>query len=247
MATPAFRHMGGKARLRKWLVKHFPRRGARYIEPFAGKGNVFYLAYEQLTFSEWWLCDLFSTPFLTALQVVDLQQLPETVTRADFTQYATHPEEPIARVIEPRVTFAGKGYRAGYSGSSGTHVGYSGAAYRSVCGLAQTILRHPTVHIVEQPWEATLDGVTPQDFVYCDPPYWGVEANYANIDHALLVDRLNALPCRWALSGYEAPPYRGLLYRGHSTYERNSEIKSSNARERQPVIEHLWTSYSLEH
>ena len=50
--VPGFAYPGGKVRLRKWLVSMMPREGRRYIEPFAGRGNVFWLAACALRFRE---------------------------------------------------------------------------------------------------------------------------------------------------------------------------------------------------
>lgn len=58
MKTPSFRYMGGKARLASWLIGHFPKAGGRYVELFAGRGNVFFKARQSLDFKEWTLNDL---------------------------------------------------------------------------------------------------------------------------------------------------------------------------------------------
>lgn len=242
MKTPAFRHMGGKARLRKWLVQRFPDNGKIYLEPFAGKGNVFFWARQQLQFERWVLSDI-DVRFLRALTQADFSLLPKTVNRDDFNHWRTQ-DCDVSKLIEPRVTFAGKGYKYGYSGSSGTHVGYSGPTYRKVCERARELLGD--AQIVENHWEDTLNRLGGNDFVYLDPPYHGTEASYQNIDHARLVEALNNASFSWALSGYRNPFYdTRLIFRCRFEYERNSEIKSSNSRSREPVIETLWTNYDL--
>lgn len=240
MRTPSFRHMGGKARLRTWLVDQFPTSGLTYYEPFAGKGNVFFKARESLQFRLWHLNDL-DIGFLDALVRADLDQLPEEVTRETFRQWSVR-TDPIAKVIEPRVTFAGKGYPAGYSGTSGTHIGYSRKSYLPTCSRAQELLKG--VILTPWSWELVLNLATEGDFVYCDPPYLGTNACYANINHVELIEALNNLPCKWAISGYPSPLYDDKLdFINRTTYERNSEIKSSNSGGYESIVEVLWRNY----
>lgn len=242
MATPAFRHMGGKARLRKWLVQHFPDSGGVYLEPFAGKGNVFFEARQRLQFEQWVLADK-DVRFLRSLMWADFSMLPEVVSREDFNHWRSETCH-ISTLIEPRVTFAGKGYKYGYSGSSGTHVGYNGAVYRQVCKQARNLLAD--AQIIESCWEQSLILLGSNDFAYLDPPYYGTEASYSNIDHQRLVGTLNNAQFSWALSGYRNHIYDAQLeFKCRFEYERNSEIKGSNSRNREPVIETLWTNYEL--
>jgi site-specific DNA-adenine methylase len=151
-------------------------------------------------------------------------------------------QDPIALLIEPRVTFAGKGYPAGYSGSSGTHVGYVGTTYRTVCERARTLLAG--ADIINQGWQHALAQLGTTDFAYVDPPYYGTAASYPNIDHAALIDCLNAARFHWALSGYTNTLYeQQLKFVRHYTKERNSELKSSKSGHYEGVVEHLWTNY----
>lgn len=238
--------MGGKARLRKWLVSHFPDKGQFYIEPFAGKGNVFYEAVQRLRFTYWELSDIDSR-FLYCLRTADLDKLPETVSKDEFQTWKLRAVEgdPIAQLIEPRITFAGKGYTYGYSGHSGTHVGYSGTNYRKVCQEARRLLENVS-YVRQQDWRETLELADGECFVYLDPPYYGTTASYRNIDHYALIDVLNAAKYSWAISGYRNALYDSRLqFECRFEYERNSEIKSSNSRKREAVTEVLWTSYAL--
>lgn len=240
--TPAFRHIGGKARLRKWLVSNFPKDGRIYVEPFAGKGNVLYESKQRLYFKAWILSDV-DVRFLQSVKLADLSQLPETVDRETFHLYSMRASSGclITSLIEPRITFAGKGYAAGFSGSSGTHVGYSRQCYKAVCEKARELL--DGVDIVQQDWKYSLVGLGLEDFVYLDPPYFGTKSSYANIDHDELVWKLNSASYRWALSGYENEVYKSLRYVRKMSTERNSEIKSSNSRGFQSVTETLWMNY----
>lgn len=256
--TPSFRHVGGKARLRKWLVDHFPESGSFYEEPFAGKANVFFEAVQRLRFNYWILSDI-NTRFLDALLMADLSRLPESVTKESFADWRKRAEienDPVARVIEPRITFAGKGYAHGFSGTSGSHVGYNGVLYQATCQAARRLLTGAnggtatlrTVSVRQRDWRETFELASGEsgEFLYCDPPYYNTDAPYSQIDHQELVERLNAATFSWALSGYRNDLYDARLeFKCRFEYERNSEIKSSNSGKREPVIETLWTNYEL--
>lgn len=244
MKTPSFRYMGGKARLRSWLVGLFPANGRTYIEPFVGRGNVFFEAIQRVSYAKWMLSDL-DVHFLTALLRTDLSQLPEVVDRAVFNDLKTRHDD-IALLVEPRVTFAGKGYAAGFSGSSGTHVGYAKDNYLRVCESARALLSRPGVHVESRQW-TTLpwSDLTEEDFVYLDPPYFGTKASYPNIDHSELAAILRGARFRWALSGYANTNYEAQIgFVERFERERNSEIKSSNTHRASPVTEVLWTNYT---
>lgn len=121
--TPCFPIMGGKARLVDWLLNYFPKTGDRYVELFAGRANAFFAARQELIFRSWELQDL-DASFLVALKTADLEDLPTAVRQSDFEFWKQLAEEnyPIAKVIEPAITFSGKGYKHGYqSGTNNYH------------------------------------------------------------------------------------------------------------------------------
>ena len=68
---PAIPYPGGKARLAKQIISFLPPEGRTYIEPFAGRGNLFWAAVEAgLKFQRWWLNDLNTAPFFEAIQTL---------------------------------------------------------------------------------------------------------------------------------------------------------------------------------
>lgn len=241
--TPAFRFMGGKARLRNWLTEHFPKTGSFYCEPFLGRGNVFFKAIEVLNFDRWILSDI-DTSFIEALRSIDVSEIPDTIVKSDFPYWRerNRQDDPLAAVLAPRITFAGKGYAAGWNSG---HT-YQGKLYRPVCQLAQDYLKRSNVSVIQSSWEQALyaiDNIT-DAFAYLDPPYLNTVACYENIDHQHLIETLNKAECRWAISGYTSELYDGrLLYKNRYTNLRNSEIKSYTERGAVQVEEVLWTNY----
>lgn len=246
MRIPSFRYMGGKARLRNWLVGFFPPSGRLYVEPFAGLGNVFYLARSLLIYTGWYLIDL-DVSFFQAIRTANIAQIPDTVLDEEFEKYKTLASmgDSISRLLEPRISFGGKGYKYGRNTLSNSNHKYNGERYRETCLLARESLRKAVV--LSKSWDQiNWKELSKKDFVYLDPPYYGVKASYPNIDHEQLVRVLNGLECKWALSGYSNPIYtRYLQFKEVYAISRNSEIKSSSKREYSRVKECLWLNYYL--
>src|SRR5262245_33277210 len=82
-SAPKFPFQGGKSWLRDWLVPYFPRHIHAYIEPFAGRGNVFWLACQVCKCEYWWLNDLKMAPFFKAIMEVDPDSIPRRLSKAD--------------------------------------------------------------------------------------------------------------------------------------------------------------------
>lgn len=239
--TPGFCYMGGKCRLRKWLISHFPKTGDRYIEPFAGLGNVFFQARKDMSFCEWRLNDI-NVGFLSSLLNENLDDIPDKMDQEGFT-FWKNANNGISKIIEPGITFFGKGYKAGFNKGGPGHPPYNGVLYKIRCTEAKRLLSGA---IVEQKrWdELDYDSLTQEDFVYLDPPYFGTKASYPNIDHEKLVTTLKNCKTRWALSGYDNQLYTSSLkFTNRYVKERNSEIKGFNSRKYEAVQEVLWTNY----
>jgi site-specific DNA-adenine methylase len=63
-----FPYPGGKARLARELVAMMPQSGRLYLEPFAGRGNVFFCAAQILKFQHWQINDIQQAPFFRAIK-----------------------------------------------------------------------------------------------------------------------------------------------------------------------------------
>src|ERR1017187_924590 len=63
-----FPYPGGKARLAPALVAMMPQNGRLYLEPFAGRGNVFFCAAQILKFQHWQINDIQQAPFFRAIK-----------------------------------------------------------------------------------------------------------------------------------------------------------------------------------
>lgn len=261
--------MGGKARITEWLLDHFPYEGKRYIEPFAGKGNVFFAAVQRLSYTWWFLNDRYTCPFFEAILQADLQRLPDRLEpEHEFILPNTEGHIPI--LLESIISYGGKGYK-----SSGCRIDWRWRYDKN--RLIDKFLRSRQLlkkaQITPYDWReflATFSGwipeqqkweddrvmsqeefkpglkLYPDDFIYFDPPYFDTKSAYPQINHWSLIDYCNWLNdngVRWAISGYDCFVYEdNLEYKWKHQIERNVEMTSVNG-ELTPAIETLWTNY----
>ena len=62
---------GGKGRLARFIISQLPEHGRSYIEPFVGRGNLFWTAIDAgLKYDRWWLNDLETIPFSRAIREI---------------------------------------------------------------------------------------------------------------------------------------------------------------------------------
>ena len=244
MPKVTFGYPGGKARMTGWLFNYFPKEGKTYVEPFAGTGNVFFAAKQALHFKDWHINDQFNHAFLKSLIKVNPEDLPDHVSEEDFKVWKQD-NSHVARVISPRVTFLGKGYQYGQSKDNGTHVGYRGEKYKSTVKSAQEFLTAPHVKVTGLHWEKLpYNTYGKQDFVYFDPPYYGTETIYPNIDHDALIKELKSAKYRWILSGYDNDLYQKEIKQyWKASKTRNAEMSSMNKKKMQPRIETIWGNF----
>jgi site-specific DNA-adenine methylase len=194
MKTPTFAIIGGKSRLRGWLINLFPKEGRIYVEPFAGRGNVFFKAKQELDFQEWHVNDICGD-FLHALLKTDLQTLPSTIQdKKSWDKWKKKAEEgdPRGHLLEPEVTWGGKGWRAGVKGftTKGGHPPYNREKFIPRAEMARELLSGDNVKITSNSWESLPWGeYSHQDFVYLDPPYHEVMDYYCKqaVDHEALL------------------------------------------------------------
>lgn len=271
MKKITYSYMGGKARITEWLLDHFPYEGRNYIEPFAGKGNVFFAAVQRLSYKGWSLNDKYSTDFFKAVLEADLSKLPETLKPEDeFILPNTGGYIPL--LLESVVSYGGKGYK-----SSGCRIDwrwrYDKNRLVDKFLRSREFLKKATITPYdwreflamwqgwlpeEQRWEQYPPHgmlpdefkpglkMCPDDFIYFDPPYFDTKSAYPQINHYCLIDYCNWLNdhgIRWAISGYDCFVYEdNLEYKWKHQIERNVEMTSVNG-ELTPAIETLWTNY----
>jgi len=233
-----FPYPGGKAKIRSKLYPYFPEEGRGYLEPFAGRGNVFWEWYPISDYEFYTINDLKVSRFFEALRDVNLEDLPFSITEEEFDVWYNRwlRDEPLAFVVEPKITFRGKGYLSGWQKGR-----YKRARYKPMCESAQHILRDKRVMIrnrdyVFLPWQDFNE----DDFVYMDPPYYetgGVALG--QIDHIQLLQILTDAKFQWAVSGYLSDLY--LTWLGEPCLKLERKLEMTDAKG-STSIECLWTN-----
>jgi site-specific DNA-adenine methylase len=98
-----FRYPGGKAMFAAEIIKHIPRSGGKFIDLFAGRGNVFFrAAVEKLDYREWILNDSLTRPFLQAIH-----EIGDQVKFPDRTSEEFKKQRDLAKAGDQRAMLSG--------------------------------------------------------------------------------------------------------------------------------------------
>ncbi len=250
--VPGFSYPGGKVKLREWMVRRMPMSGGKYVEPFAGRGNVFWLAVHMLDYKEWWLNDPWTARWFEAIQRVDLRDIPnelnEFLVRLYRDRAVKHREtDDEAVAIEDNVMFSG-GTKHGISDNWRRQRSLDG--FKSRLLQARAILRSVSPKITALEWEEChLKDLSGKDFVYLDPPYETARKDlyhYDTIIHRDLLEYLLDAPHLWMISGYQSILYTRYLGAPQSQRTYRMLIHQHHVGEI-PIMrtECIWTNYTM--
>ena len=245
---PAIPYPGGKARLAKQIISFLPREGRTYLEPFAGRANLFWAAAEQgLKFRRWWLNDINTAPFLEAIKLHGHKIEVPSRSRSEFDRQreAYKSGDPTAIVLSPYLTFSGGGFR--YASKGGEHA-VSASGYQRTLRECHQILARTRPKITALDWQQLgLEKLTEDDVVMVDAPYPNADVKAysdATVDYEHLVDVLLKAKFRWLFCGYPHP----LLHRlGKPIWARDMQLLCVRIKAGQEDrSECLWANYSPE-
>lgn len=196
---PYFAYRGGKATLRRYIVRFIPLSGSVYVEPFVGRANVFFVVKSFADFHKWVLNDLQTIPFLSAILKYDGQSLP-TLSKEEVMEMPDH--SPLLLLMEPILFWAGgiKG-KSGATGSRGHKLDdYKNRLLRAKQLLAESEMRIQDANEVIEEFHDD-----PQAFLYLDPPYLNCTVgSYSDsmLNRHKMIDLLKTCKCRWLMSEY---------------------------------------------
>jgi len=241
---PTIPYPGAKARMAPTLVSLMPTSGRMYMEPFVGRGNVFWTAALNLSFKDWHLNDIATAPFFLAVRDHGTSISVPDRTREEYQhqKLAFLAEgRPEAGLLEPYLTFNGGGYRrAGYGSSHGpTPSGYMGALQR-----CHAIMRMTQAKVTALDWhKLQLGRLRHDDFVFLDPPYFGADVRaYTNdFDFDGLVAVLCRAKFRWMLTEYRQPFYVKAF--GEPTLQKPVQLACDGIGTRRRT-ECVWTNFA---
>ena len=200
---PTIAYPGGKARLARQIVSMLPKDGHIYVEPFAGRGNIFWCAVSQgLTFRKWWLNDIATMSYFHAIREIgNTIQVPEC-SRAEYERQreAFKSGDQTAILLEPYLSFGGNGYL--HSGFRGTRRGgVSASRYEQTLRECHQIIHQTQPRLSSLDWSKMgLEKLGPQDVVVIDAPYPDTQAapyTDETVDYVTLVDLLLKAKFRW--------------------------------------------------
>jgi site-specific DNA-adenine methylase len=224
-----------------------PKEGNTYLEPFAGRANMFLLAKQNLKFNSWILNDKFTFEFLEQLQSIqNFDFIPETMTWDLFLTFKNKWEadrvDSQALIIEPGIAQLGH-YRSGWMGKYVRTRPWNKTQYIERITTSQQLLKD--VFLTKRSWEELkCDSYGEDDFIYFDPPYLDTEHRYyKDIDHKQFVEMLKSLKCRWLLSHTYHPLYVENLGEPLVTRRRKARGKCLGKVKGQEFLECLWSNY----
>lgn len=257
--APGFKYRGGKWLLRDWIIDYVPKEGSLYIEPFAGRANLFWLACQVRKFSSYQLNDIRTAPFFNAIKEVDLNTLPGDIHH--FEESDAHNgisnKDPLWLVLEPVLYFSGgvagdtfmrsREYKT-VGGRESTH--YDQVEYSNRLRISRSILEHynvsiTSVDVLSLPWLEWDESV----FVYLDPPYLNAKVDsYSekDFDPITLGKLMRKTKARWLFSEYEHPLWvRGF---GQPIARKSAYVKMAgkrNSGNKSIRVECLWANYKV--
>lgn len=238
--APMLAYPGGKARLAPKLVQMMPESGRCYLEPFAGRGNVFWAAALSLNFEQWWLNDTQTAPFFRALRKTRGRiEIPDH-NREEYAKCkaAWKKGDTSAIILEPYFTWSGGGYKNASFGGTVTPAGYK----KTITCCAE-ILKVTDAKVSMLDWKhIDWSRFSKRDFVFLDPPYFGADVRaYSNVfDHPGMIKLLTKAKFRWMLTEYEQPFY--LKAFGEPVLRKEVQLSCDGINTRRRV-ECVWTNY----
>ena len=232
MLNSPFKWVGGKSRLRKFIIPMIPPHTC-YVEPFAGAAWVLFGKPQ----SDVEIINDIDGELITFFRVV--REKPEEliesfdwelVSRAEFNRLANLEPQSLTDVQRAHrfyyLIMAGWGGEARYprfqtSIRDGGHGNRLAGALKSLRQRLTPIHRRlQTVLIENMDWQDCMERYdSPSTVMYLDPPYMGNGANYkfnmrGKDDHQAIAGQLAQAKGFWILSSYDTPEIRD-LFRGY--------------------------------
>lgn len=202
--APHFKYRGGKAILRRTIVRWAKLNGITYIEPFAGRGNVFFLMERIARFKRWIINDPTTLDFFNAIMRYDGRELPYLDKKQGLELMDANPEQ--FNLMEPVLTRCGGQARLGDSitGVRGENLGEFRLRLLSAKqSLQRTLVQGSDGVDLLEKWHNDSTA-----FIYLDPPYLrskvGVYSD-RSVDWYRMFRLLKSARAKWLFSHYPVP------------------------------------------
>lgn len=251
-AKPFVKWAGGKQALAERLVERFPKNFGTYYEPFIGGGSVFFtLNPNRAVIADYnrWLIDAYTAIQADWKKVAKiLDSLPNNKDAFLEIRSIIPDKLPLFRkaahfVYLNKTCFRGL-FRVNRQGMFNVPYGEYDRRYYSEENLKHASIRLQNTLIRYGDFELSLDGISKNDFVYFDPPYYKL-GGYSDFNRytdqqfrehdqirlAALCNELDQMGVKWALSNSNTD-FIKMLYRQFSISEidarREINLNSAN-------------------
>lgn len=245
--TPTFKMHGSKARTAPWLTGIFPRKFRRWIEPFAGRGNVFFRVHTSgLEFETARLNDIGTHEFLRSLRdysgdwsFVD----PAPIDREVWRRWRDSPPSQERSLAESYVARFGDSFACGPNTTCHRNIHSRDHTIKRMRAAGE-ILRARGTEVTGLDWSNFLASVSPgaDDLVYLDPPYDVTQrVHYAGIDHEKFLRTCKELKSWVFISGYTSPIYESELAGWRREVRQRPSTGKRDVDGKKPIVEEvLW-------
>ncbi len=238
---PYFAYRGGKARLRRYIIRWCPLKGSTYCEPFAGRASMFFLMKGIGKFNKWHLNDTQTTPFFRSILQYDGNAIPEMTKEQTEELYRSG--NSLHWLMEP-ITYR-CGHLACKNGQALGTKSYNLDNYRQRLITAKRCLQGVRITDVDAVVALRRYSEDPLAFVYLDPPYLGAKVGTYDdrmVDWPGLFCWMKMTRCRWLFSHYPHPRIASEFGRPIATI-KNVWVTPSNKAEGRREVEALWANY----
>lgn len=231
-AEPFIKWAGGKQALLSQILPHFPKSYDRYFEPFIGGGAVFFSINHpkaKINDENEWLIDTYTAVRDNYLGVArELDNLPNT--KEDFLKirainpFSVSLEKRAAYFIYLNKTCFRGLFRVNKKGQFNVPYGEYQRRYYSLENLRAVSRALKNADFSVGDFEKSLIGITSNDFVYFDPPYFKLggysdfnrytAGQFREPEHlrlASLCNELDAQDIKWAVSNSDTPFIREIF------------------------------------
>lgn len=262
-AKPFIKWAGGKQALTRQLIQYFPTDFDTYYEPFIGGGSIFFgITAKKAVIADYntWLIDTYTAIQKNWIEVATiLDSLPNDKEsylqiRAMIPETLSFYERAAHFIYLNKTCFRGL-FRVNRKGMFNVPYGKYDRRYYNPINLRNASIRLNDTTIRQGDFELNVYGVSPNDFIYFDPPYYKLgghsdfnrytDKQFRENDQirlAALCVELDKNGIRWALSNSNTD-FIKRLYDGFNFHvidarrEINLNSKSRN------IKEYLITNY----
>ena len=262
-AKPVLKWAGGKQALADRLIRFFPDKFSRYYEPFVGGGSVLLsLQPERAVIGDLndWLLDTYVAIRADHMKVAEHLDVMVN-TREEFERVrAVQPDtldlfQRAAHLIYLNKTCFRGLFRVNRKGQFNVPYGAYNRRYYDPENLGAVANCLCNAEIRHADFELCLAGVTPDDFVYLDPPYYK-QGGFSDFDRytkfkfkendqvrlAANCRELDDRGVRWAVSNSDTPFVRS-LFEGFKLHDIANRREINLKSQERDINELLITNY----